>query len=776
MVEKTSPAVEEVQENEAFETIGKSVPHVEAKAKVRGRLQYSSDFSLPDMLWGKILFSERPHARILRLDVSKARALPGVVTVITGSDAPHTRIGSYTRDRLIFATEKVRYAGEPMAAVAAVSEKIAAQAIGLIEVEYEDLPAVFTVEDALQPDAPLVHPAQDDYFGIYPYVRYGNVSMDAKVSLGDVDQQFAAADMIIEDTYRTQPQHAVAIEPHACVASFDDSDRLTVWTGTQQLSVCHFELGLALEMPMSEVRVIPLWIGGGFGGKLNTLIEPIVALLALKADRPVKIVLTREEELIAAHSRPPFTMRLKTGVMKDGTIVGHEADILVDTGGYADHALGTAAHAVSCVQGAYHIPHCRGRARSVYTNNSDWGCVRGYGTVQITFATEVHMNAVARAVDMDPVEFRMQNLGQEGDQWLSTQRLRGVQIRKTMQKALEAAGYWEKKGRLGPNRGIGVSNLMKTAGLLSSSASVKVNEDGTVSVITAITDIGSGTHTVICQLVAETLGIPVGQVHIAAQDSDSSPYDTGSIASRTTFDAGNAARLAAEDVRAQMIEVAAETWGCAQSDVLYQGGRASRVSDPEAELPFEALVGISMYARKGPFLGHGRWIGETPFEEKVGEGYPEGPYPTWAYGTHVVEVEVDPDTGQTKVLNFTACHDVGRALNPKGLEGQVEGGVVQGIGYGLYEEMIMRDGVLQNPNMVDYKIPTSLDVPRIESSFVEVPDAKGPFGAKGIGEHPILGPAPALINAIEDATGVALREIPASVERLYYAMREAREA
>jgi CO/xanthine dehydrogenase Mo-binding subunit len=526
---------------------------------------------------------------------------------------------------------------------------------------------------------------------------------------------------------------------------------------------------------MNQVRVIPLWLGGGFGGKVKSHLEPICALLARATDRPVRIVLTREEEFINAKARPPYRIRLKTGVKNDGTLVAREADILVDSGGYTDHALGTAAHALSCVQSTYRIPNLKARSRSVYTNNPDWGCMRGYGTIQALFAAEAQMDVIARALKMDPAELRLKNLLQDGDTWITGEKVRGVQVRATMEAALEASGYWEKKGRLPAHQGIGIANLVKSCGLLSSAASIKANEDGTLSVISAVQDIGTGSHTVLCQIAAETLGLPLERVRIAAGDSDSAPYDTGSIASRTTFDAGNAVRLAAEDLRHNLKRVAAKAFNCSLDEVLYEDGRAFCRGREDQGMHFEALVGASIYAFHGPVMGHGAWMGAPPFAEQPGEGYPEGPYPTYAYGTHVVEVEVDPDTGKIKILDLTACHDVGRVLLPAGIQGQVEGGVVQGIGYGLFEELLLEQGAVQNPNLVDYKIATALDVPRVKMSFIEIPDAKGPFGAKGIGEHPILGPAPALLNAVLDATGVAFHRIPLTVERMYFALQDRRD-
>lgn len=769
--ETIPPEVEELLRTREDTALGKSYPRVDGVAKVTGKAQYSGDFSTSNMLYGKILFSDRQHARILRIDASGALALPGVRGVITAADAPLARLGIYVRDKEIFARGKVRFFGEPVAAVAATSERIAAQAVELIGVEYEDLPVIGDMDAAVETGEPVVHAEFERYSTVFPYIRYGNVCMDARLSMGDVDRAFAEADFVFEDTFNTQPHHQVSIAPHACAARLEPDGRLTVWTSTQQLSLCHYETAQALAMPMTKVRVVPLMLGGGFGGKVKSQYEPICALLAKAAGDPVRLTLSREEEFYATPPSSPFRIRLKTGVMRDGSIAAKEADILCDVGAYADHALGTAAHALASMQGPYRIPNCRGRARAVYTNNINYGCVRGYGVPQITFATESQMDSIAHALGMDPADLRQKNLCADGDTIVTTETLHSVHIRQTMDMALAASDYRAKKGRLGPNRGIGIANLIKSTGFLPSAAAVRVNEDATVSILTAVTDIGTGTHTALCQIAAEVFGVSVERVSIAAQDSDNSPYDTGSIGSRTIYDSGNAIRVAAEDVRAQLIDVAAGTWGCDRANVVVAGGRVYSRENPDQGLSFEALVGSATYASRGPLIGRASWLSAKPYKEYPGEGFGDGPYATFGFGTHVAEVEVDPATGKVHILHYTAIHDVGRVINPEGAQGQVQGGVVQGIAFGLYEEMVLDNGRLLNPNLTDYRVPTSLDAPEVTIDFVEEPDPTGPFGAKGMGEYPILAPAAAVANAIFEATGVRVKDLPISPERLYFALQ-----
>ena len=444
-----------------YHAIGKSILRGDAVAKATGQAVFATDLSRPGMLYGKILFADQAHARIRHIDTSRARALPGVKAVITAADAPRRLFGIYLKDRLIFAAERVRCIGEPVAAAAAASQAIADEAVGLIRVEYETLPTLFSLDAAMATDAPEIHPGLADYQGIYPYIRYGNVCMDARLTQGDIARGFAEADRIFEDTYRTTATHQAALEPHACLAELDEAGRITVWTGTQQLSVTHAELALALDLPMTAVRVIPVWSGGGFGGRLKTHLEQICGLLARTTRKPVKLVLTRAEEFTTTHGRAPYVIRIRTGVKNDGAITAKEIDVLVDAGGYSDHTIGTATHAITISQGPYHVPNCQARARVIYTNNPDWGCMRGYGAQEMTFATESHMDAIAHGLGMDPVELRLKNLCREGEPILSTQPLRAVRVRETMDAALKASGYWQKKGRLGPHRGIGVAKMIQ---------------------------------------------------------------------------------------------------------------------------------------------------------------------------------------------------------------------------------------------------------------------------------------------------------------------------
>ena len=761
----------EIEKLAPYAAIGQSTTRVDAVAKVTGKAQYSTDMVFPGMLHGKILFSDRPHAEIVSIDTSAARALPGVRAVITAADAPDKHYGIYIHDKRVFAKERVLHIGQPVAAVAAESEEIAYQAVRLIRVTYKDLPAVFNIEDALANEASPIHPELQSYFKTYPFNQYGNVFMDARIEQGDPEGAFAAADVVLEESYHMPGVHQAPLEPHACTAHYDINGRITIWTATQMLSVNHNEVAQALDLPMTKVRIIPTWMGGGFGGKLNSMYEPVCALLTMHSGRPVRLALTREEECISTHPRAPFDIGIKLGATNAGKILAIAVDVRADSGAFSDEVVMTTTDAINHAQGAYNIPNCLARARGIYSNNVNFGCMRGFGVAQMHFALESHIDTLANTIGIDPAKFRLLNLAEEGTQVVTSQKLRSVHFRETMLAALERANYDQKKAKKGKNYGIGIANVIKSAGFLSSSAAVRINEDATATVMTGVTDIGTGTHTVLCQIAAEVLGIPVEDIHVASPDSDSSPYDIGSFASRTTYDSGNAVRMAAENVREQLLTLAASLWACDPADVIVENGHAAHQDNPDKLLSMAELVGSALYHTQGALIGYATQMGVSGFEEQVGDGYGGHPYPTFAFATHIAEVEVNPDTGQVTILNFTAAHDVGKVLNPTGIVGQVEGGVVQGIGMSLFEEIILEEGSVKNPSFVDYLLPTVGDVPPIDTLFIERADPTGPFGAKGIGEHPVIGPPPAIANAIFDAVGVRMRVIPITPERLYFAMQ-----
>lgn len=766
-----------VEKTEKLHVVGEPVPRVDGVQKVRGRALYAPDFSRRGMLHAKVLWSDRSHAEIVSIDTDRAMQVPGVKAIVSAEDAPQNRYGVYLKDQLMFASGKVRHIGEPVAAVAAVTEEAAQEALQYIDVVYTELPAVFDPFEAMQEDAPIIHPDLESYEATYSKIAYGNVALYTKLAVGDPGKGFEEADQVFEDEFKTQPMYQGYVEPKACVAGFDARDKLTVWTSNQQIAECHAELAAALDVPMTDVRVVGTALGGGFGGKLKSFLEPIAALLARKTGMPVKIVLTREEDMIANRARPPYTIKVKTGVTNDGRITARKTELVADCGGYSDHVVGTMGLAVTFAQGAYKIPNCEVEGYCVYTNNPNYSCMRGYGAHQIDFANESQMDMIASRMGWDPIEFRRKNLVEDGDVLVSTQPIEEVTISKTMDAALERA-QWATRVRQEKARGdhlfygIGFGNTIINMGLLSSSAMIKMNGDGTATIQTSVIDLGTGNHTALIQIAAEELGMRAEQINVAEVDSDSAPYDLGQIASRTIFDAGNAVRLAAKDAKQKLFETASELLGVPEADLDSADGSIFSLKDPEKSIEIAGVNGFRIWVKGGPVVGSAGAISKPAFAEQPGEGYPQPPSRTFIFGTHIAEVEVDIETGRVSVLKVTAVHDVGRAVNPLGLKGQIEGGVVQGVGYALMEELQVKDGTVLNPDFLNYRMPTTLDIPEIDAFYLEIPSAYGPFGAKGIGEPVMMGVVPAIANAVHDAVGVRVTEVPITAERLLQAARE----
>jgi carbon-monoxide dehydrogenase large subunit len=752
--------------------IGTRNPRVDALDKVTGRAIYAADLNQPGMLHGSILRSTRPHARIRHIETSRARSLPGVKAVVTGMDAPDVRYTMhYIFDQRLLARNKVRYIGEPVAAVAAVDPAVAEEALELIEVDYEDLPAVFDPLEAMKPDAPVIHEDLARYPAKFAAVKYGNVCSYTQIHRGDVEEGLRRADLVVENTFTTARIHQAYIEPHACLANVDSSGRVTVWTTSQAPFKARNAVCQTLQLPMSKVRVIATEVGGGFGGK-ESLLDGIAALLSLHAGRPVKMVLSRWEEFVAGRPRQPTRITLRTGAKKDGTLTAVKAQYVYDSGAYADQSPGTTAYGATFAKGPYRVDNVHVDAYCVYTNNVISGACRGYGGPPQCWATESQMDIIADELGMDPFELRLINGVNEGDQLTTGQVCRNVSMKATLRAAAERAGWQEKRKANAPYRGIGLACHERGFGLFSSGVVIKLNEDGTYSLLSGAVEIGTGAKTVLSQIAAEELGVGVESISVIMADTDATPYDYGSVASRTTYTSGNAIRLAAADVRRQLFELAAGKLEVGPAELELRAGVVSVRLAPEQSVPVAALAGEAIRRWGGPIIGRGSYLAEgTPLEPGTVSGYPMGPFPGLVYNTQVAEVEVDPATGQVRVLKLYCAQDVGKAINQAGVEGQVYGGLAQGLGFAVMENLISQDGRVVNPTFLDYKIPTAVDVPQAEMILVEVPDDKGPYGAKGIGEA-LVGPtAPAIANAIFHATGARIRDLPITAERVLLALQ-----
>ena len=731
--------------------LGRSLPRVDALDKVTGRATYAADVYLPDMLMCKVLTSPRSHARIVSIHTSRAEQLPGVRAVITGNDFPDRYFGSgAVRDRRIMARDEVFYIGEPVAAVAADDEVTAQEALDLIEVEYEDLETIVDPLEAIKEGSILVHPDMPNFEG-YGFAMGGNNCTLLDADRGEVDQAFRDADHVFEETYHSQAINQGFLEPMACAANVEANGRLTVWASTQGPYQVRAQLASVLDIPLSSIKVNAMELGGGFGAKLRLAFEAFPALLAMKTGRPVKLINTREEVFTLNGPRLATTIHLKTGVTGDGQITAREAHSVFDVGAY----LGAGPNAgVGHALGAYDIPNFRLRSYGVYTNKIYVGSYRASGVADMHFAVESHMDSIARQIGLDPLEFRLKNVVKEGDVNVSGATVPANGLMETIEAVKEKMGLPRKTEE---GRGVGISLGEWRSGSGPSTASISVNEDGTVSLLTGSVDI-SGSDTSLAQIAAETLGVELDQVIVAKRDTDMAPFTGPSGGSRIVYSQGKAVQMAAEDARDRLISLAAERFGVPLEALTCQGGSVYVQDNPPQSLTLSQLAAASLTSRGGPIIGLAA-LSSMPYAP--------------VFNTQAAEVIVDKATGQIRVTRFVQAQDVGVAINPMGVEGQLEGGAVQGIGRALSEEMQIdpETGRVRNPSLSTYLMPLAIDMPAIENVLVEVPSADGPFGVRAVAEPPGFGPPAAIANAIYDAVGVRIKELPLSADRVLAALQ-----
>ena len=734
-----------------YQVLGKNHVRVDALEKVTGHATYASDVYLPEMLMCKLLTSDRSHAKIISIDISKALELPGVRAVITGKDFPDVYFGSgAVKDRRIMARDEVFYIGDPVAAVAADDEMTASEALELIRVEYEDQDAVIDPLAAVKGDGTLVHPDLPDFEG-YGFAMGGNNCTLLDADRGDVDQAFRDADHVFEDTYHSQAINQGFLEPMACVANMEANNRLTVWASTQGPYQVRAQLASVLDIPISRIKVIAMEMGGGFGAKLRLALEAFPALLAMKTGRPVKLINTREEAFTLNGPRLATNIHLRTGVAKDGRIIARESFSIFDVGAY----LGAGPNSgVGHALGAYDIPNFRLRSYGVYTNKLYVGSYRASGVADMNFAVESHTDAMAHKLGMDPLEFRMKNALKEGDTAVSGAKLPANGLLQTMDAVKQRLGLPKK---LEEGRGVGIAVGEWRSGSGPSTASISVNEDGTVSLLTGSVDI-SGSDTSLAQICAESLGIELSQVIVAKRDTDMAPFTGPSGGSRIVFSQGKAVQMAAEDTRQKLFALAADRLGVPPEALECKGGQVYVQDNPPQAVSLSQLARMSLTSRSGPIIGLAS-LSSMPYAP--------------VFNTQGAEVLVDKETGQVRVTRFVQAQDVGTAINPMGVEGQLEGGAVQGIGRALSEELVIDPdtGQVRNPSLATYLMPLAVDMPEIENILIEVPSEDGPFGARAVAEPPGFGPPAAIANAIYDAVGVRIKELPLSAERVLAAIQ-----
>ncbi len=750
--------------------VGQAAARLDAHAKVTGEYVFGMDFSVPGMLHGKVLRSPHPHARIVGIDIRQAEALPGVRAIVAGQDLPGVMMPGTVWDQPPLARECVRYAGEPVAIIAATRPEIAGEAAQLIEVQYEPLPIIADAEAALQPGALLLHEHWASYKAEAGLVREGNVCCHSTLRKGDVAQGFAEADTVFEDNFSTESVHQSHVEPRVAIGVVDSAGRVTVYSNTQLPYWVRTNVAQVMGVPESDVRIVPTGIGGGFGSKLYPQLEPLAALLARKAGRPVRLVTPIEEELVAGLPRHPCRLYLKTGVKKDGTIVARQARIILDTGAYAGSGPELASVGCLVLAGPYRIPHLQIDAYAVHTNKTNFGAYRGPGGPQAIFALESHMDIVAEKLGLDALDFRLRNIVEDGDEAANGQILRGVGMRECLEKAA-AAVEWPKSA--GANRGKGLACGWWTTTGGSSGCLAKLDIGGKIVVTVGTQEIGTGAIMAgVPQVVAEVMSVDLSDVRVVVADTASGPWDFGSQGSRTLFNVGRAAQFACADLTRQITELAGELLEISADDLELRDGWVVVKGAPDRRISLADVAQKSVEAKGGLHARGLSFPEPAAYDETrmISCLYPAFHYPS--FHCHAAEVEVDPGTGEVTVLRYAAAHDVGYAVNPTLVEGQIHGGVAQGIGMALMEEIVYRDGRVLNNNWTDYKLPTFADVPDVQAIVVQHPVDGGPFGAKGVGESPVVEPPGALANAIYRAAGVRLTSLPLTGEKVLRALKE----
>jgi carbon-monoxide dehydrogenase large subunit len=752
-----------------FDSVGEPVSRVDAKLKVTGRALYLEDMELTGMLYGKMLRSTCAHGKIVSIDTSEAEKVPGVVGVVTGEDLDFLH-GESLSDQPYLARGKVRYIGEAVAGVAAVDEATAETARNLIKVVYEPLPTVFDAVKAAKPDAPMVHKDVGTYEcapGITT-IPNTNICNHFQLDRGDMEAGFAASDRIFEDTFTTQRQQHCCIEPHGSACMINDDEEVTLWTNNDSPYRCRKELATALGLPLGSVSVVsPPTIGGNFGGKGGLKAEADALALAWKVrNRPIRVMYTRDEEFISL-VRHPSEVRIKTGVRADGKILAREVEMYLDTGAYAEKGPTVLRFSGISAAGPYTIPNVKINAYCVYTNNPVSGAMRGYGGPQAAWAYDCQTDLIAREMGIDPVEFRAMQIYDEGDEHITGDPLSSEGIKDCLLEVAKAMD-WKNRPRV-KDRGIGVACMERAVKTpFGSAAFIKLNEDGTVDILSSTTEVGQGSETILCQIAAEELGVPMEVVRKAQPNTVFTPFDASTTSSRATFHMGNAVRMAAADIKAQLLELAAPLIERDAADLTIRDNLIFPQDDVDAGLTI-AEVMKRHYGPSSTVLGRGFYIPKMP--EGPAEYYTRAMI-FWLLGASGAEVEVDRQTGVVKVLKLWGAFDVGKAINPINCEGQIEGGASMGLGMALSEEVSLLNGQIMNPSFLGYKLPASVDMPEVVSIFVEHPHPDGPFGAKGMGETTNVAVPPAIANAVYDAVGIRIRDLPLTPDKVLAALRQ----
>jgi len=754
-----------------FNIIGKPMAMTDARAKVTGLGKYADDLSVPGMLIGKILHSPYAHARIRSIDTSQAEKLAGVKVTATGEDARNPYgILPIGHDERAFALGKALYIGDNIAAVAATSPEIAEQALDLIRVDYEQLPAWFDPEESMKAASNWIN---DE--------RPQNIEKDYHHIFGDPQKGFEQAEFLAEERYYAGEVNQAAMEPHATLAVWEPDNRLTVHSSTQVPFYLHRTIAAVCEMPMSQIRVIKPLIGGGFGGKSEIIpLEVAACVLAKKSRKPVKITYSREEVFLAHRGRPITIVYLKVGMTRTGKITAVQARVIQDGGAYCGYGPVTVLYSGALLGAIYDIANVQYDGFRVLTNKPACGAMRGHGTVNVRFAFESILDQLAHQAGLDPLEVRRRNLLKAPCITANSLRVTSYGLPECIEKVFERSDWAEKKGKLPYGKGVGVAcshyvsgaaNPIIRSNMPHTTVHIKIDRDAAVTVYTGASEIGQGSDTMQVQIAAEVLGVQADRIKLVAADTELTPIDLGSYSSRVTFMAGNACLNAAKDMRGQIIAAVAKKFGCPAEDFEAKDGRISHKSDSSKSLSFDEAVAVALEFH-GALVARGTYAPPETARGGKFKGAGVGPSPAYSYSAQVAEVTVDPETGQVRVDKIVAAHDCGKALNPLTVEGQIEGSVYMGFGQALQEDMIWKDGRLMNPSLLEYRIPATKENPEIESIIVESIDPEGPFGAKEAGEGSLAATIPAIANAIFDAVGVRINSIPITPDKILDALRE----
>jgi CO/xanthine dehydrogenase Mo-binding subunit len=741
-----------------FKVVGTPLPRLEGTDKVSGRTLYAADVNLPGLLWAKILRSPYPHARILHVDVSKARQVSGVKGAVTGEDARGLYVGKQIRDMPVLCWDVARFIGDRIAAVAADTVDAAIEAVSLIDVKYEQLPAVFDPLEAMQPGSPLLHENVAAYDGgpkdkLAPDVHNGLTRLAWRK--GDVEKGFREADLVLEHTFRIPARHQGYIEPHASIVQIDPDGRIQVWTSAKNPFGVRSQLAKAIAVPEERIRINVVNVGGEFGGKGDGIDLPIAYLLARQAGRPVKMVMTYAEELTASNPAHATVMMIRSGVKRDGRIVARSTRALHASGAYGALKSNASLATWHYAGGQYRVDNTFLEFLQIYTNTVPGGYYRSPGAVATAFAVDSHTDIIAKELGMDPAEFRLKNFLREGEEDAVGHPLRNVRFREVLQAALDAAGWKKPKPKSNYGRGIALSGRHISGG--DTGLILTAEADGSLTILSPTIDQGSGTHTILRQLVAEEMKLPVEQVRVVIGDTDATPRDGGVRASRVTYVAGNAVVQACGKLREQLLDRAARVLECRAEEIVFDDGRFSLRQDPGQQVTLRRVI-----AQSGGAV--------------MASVYEDYPYPEdISYiCAQVAEVEVDRETGAVHVRRFVSAHDVGTIINPVTHQGQIDGATVMGVGQAVMEELVMENGQITNNNLGDYKMPTVADIPELKTVLVRSTGGVGPLDSKPIGEFANNGPPAAVANAVADAVGVRLFEIPVTAERIYRELKRSR--